>query len=272
MKKRLLMPLIVSLGTATTAATLLLTSCGAPTSSPLNSNGTVTVVRPSSSLIQQGLKEFASIKSTKKISTNARYNAQLQRVASRLQNVITLPDANWEFVVFEDSSPNAFALPGGKVGVHTGLFQITQTDAGLAAVVGHEIAHVTKNHAGSRQRQAVGIGTLGIIIDQVAQSAGVSDLSRATIGSVYGAGATVGAALPFSRKAELEADKIGAIYMAQAGYKPEEAVALWQRFAAYKSQNSSSKTAFLSTHPLDSTRINALRDFLPTAIQSYNPR
>jgi len=222
--------------------------------------------------MQQGLKQFATIKSKKRISSNSAYNAQLQRVASRLKKVIQMPGARWEFVVFEDSTPNAFALPGGKVGVHTGLFQITQNDAGLAAVVGHEIAHVTRNHAGSRQKQAMGLGAVGLILDQVAKSRGASGTDRAKLGALYGAGATVGLALPHSRRAELEADKIGAIFMAKAGYNPNEAVSMWQRFAAYKNKSGKRQPEFLSTHPLDSTRINALRAFMPTAMKEYNRR
>ena len=268
MKKLIFTPIAATL----TASTMFFSSCAAPSGPVVGNNGAVSVVRPSNALMQQGLKEFASIKSKKKISRNPTYNAQLQRVASRLKKVIQMPGARWEFVVFEDATPNAFALPGGKVGVHTGLFKITQNDAGLAAVVGHEIAHVTRNHAGGRQKQAMGLGALGLIIDQVAKSRGASGTDRAKIGALYGGAATVGLALPHSRRAELEADKIGAVFMAKAGYNPNEAVSMWQRFAAYKNKSGKSTPEFLSTHPLDSTRINALRAFMPTAMKEYSRR
>lgn len=255
-----------------TVLTLHLTSC-APTSGPaLSNNGQINTVRASNSLLQQGVAQFEAMKKKKRISTNSTYNAQMQRVASRLKQTINMPGARWEFVVFEDPTPNAFALPGGKVGVHTGLFPITKTDGGLAAVLGHEIAHVTRNHAGSRKTQATGLALGGLVLDQIAKRGGASNTGRATLGTLYGAGATVGLALPHSRKAELEADKVGTIYMAKAGYNPEEAVAMWQRFADYNRAKGSSTPEFLRTHPLDTTRINALRAFLPTAMREYNRR
>lgn len=265
MKKLILAPLLASLS----ISTLMFSSCATSSGPVVGNDGQVKIVRASNTMMAQGLKEFATIKSKKKVSSNSSYNAQLQRVASRLKQVIQMPGAKWEFVVFEDSSPNAFALPGGKVGVHTGLFPITQNDAGLAAVVGHEIAHVTRNHAGGRQKQTVGIGAAGLILDQIAKSRGASGADRLKLGALYGGAATVGLALPHSRSAELEADKIGAVYMAQAGYDPNEAVAMWERFAAYKNKSGSKQPEFLSTHPLDSTRINALKAFMPTAQKEY---
>lgn len=256
-----------------TSLALHLSSC-APTSGPaINSNGQINTVRSSNTLMQAGMEQFEAMKKKNRISTNSTYNAQIQRVASRLKQTINMPGARWEFVVFEDSTPNAFALPGGKVGVHTGLFPITKTDAGLAAVLGHEIAHVTRNHAGSRKTQATGLALGGLVLDQIAKRGGSSTADRVKLGALYGAGATVGLALPHSRRAELEADKIGAIYMAKAGYNPTEAVAMWQRFADYNRASGTSKTPeFLRTHPLDTTRINALRAYLPKAMREYNAR
>ena len=264
-KKLLILPV--------TVLTFHFSSC-APTAGPaMNDNGQINTVRASNSLLQQGVQQFEAMKRKKRISTNPTYNAQMQRVAARLKRTINMPGARWEFVVFEDPTPNAFALPGGKVGVHTGLFPITKTDGGLAAVLGHEISHVTRNHAGSRKTQATGLALGGLILDQIAKRGGTSGADRAKLGALYGAGATVGFALPHSRKAELEADRIGTIYMAKAGYNPNEAVAMWQRFADYnRTKGRGSQPEFLRTHPLDTTRINALRGFLPTAMREYNRR
>jgi predicted Zn-dependent protease len=234
--------------------------------------GNIPVAKTSSSLKAKGAQEFQKLKQKKKISSNKTYNAQLQRVARRLKPVINMPNAQWEFVVFEDSSPNAFALPGGKVGVHTGMFKITKTDAGLAAVVGHEIAHVTLNHVGKQNTQRLGLALGAIALDQVARHQGASGGERAAIAGLYGAGATVGAALPYSRRHELEADKVGAIYMAKAGYDPRESIKMWQRFAAYNRKKGGRPPEFLSTHPVDSTRIQALQNFMPTALREYNAR
>jgi len=244
-------------------------SCAEPVTPLIGSDGEVSVIRPSNLSMQQGLQEFAELKSQKKVSTNAGYNAQLERVSSRLKQVVQMPGARWEFVVFEDASPNAFALPGGKVGVHTGLFEITKNDAGLAAVVGHEIAHITRNHAASRQQQAASLNAVGLIIDKVAKGRGVSDDERTQLGSLYGSATAVGVDLPHSRNAELEADKIGVIYMAKAGYDPQEAVAMWERFAEYKLKKSNGQPELLSTHPLDHTRIHALKAFIPKVQKVY---
>ncbi|MCB1241563.1 MAG: M48 family metallopeptidase [Verrucomicrobiales bacterium] len=223
-------------------------------------------------LEQMGLDEFEKIKSEKPVSQDPTMTAAVQRVGNHLAPVVPLQNAHWEFVVFEDPTPNAFALPGGKVGVHTGLFQVAQNDAGLAAVIGHELAHVVANHAGER------------ITGQVATAAGVAVLTE-VIGSNTGmsTGGKIGTGLGLggagvllsrknSRSQELEADQIGAIYMARAGYDPREAVELWKRFANFKEDKGSKRSrAFLSTHPLDETRIKSLQSFLPRALAQYQP-
>jgi len=224
-------------------------------------------------LAQMGFDEFNKLKQSKKLSTNASYKAQVRRVGHRLSRVMPVPNAQWEFVVFDDPEPNAFALPGGKVGVNTGLFQVSQTDAGLAAVIGHEVAHVVANHAGERMT--------GSLATAIAGAAAYGMINKNTDMSTTGKLATAGAigavgtlnTLRFSREQELEADQLGALYMARADYDPRESVNLWKRFANYKQQkNASQKPEFLSTHPLDATRINALESFLPRAMAEYQNR
>lgn len=220
-------------------------------------------VRPASQAIQsQGLQLFQQIKRKKRVSGNGAQNAQLRRVATRLQRVITLPGARWEFVVFDDPTPNAFALPGGKVGVHSGLFQIAQSDAHLATVVAHEIAHVTSNHAQDRMDQQSNIALGGQVLGALF---GGNPDTQQTVGQLYGIGTQLVVGLPFNRQQELEADRIGMIYMAQAGYDPAQAIDLWRRFGAYKAQRGGEEMEFLRTHPLSSTRIKALQEFLPIA-------
>jgi len=249
----------------------LLSSCAVSSFDP--QTGQVRTSAPSSNLVAQGAKQFEVMKREKKISGNAAYNAQVQRVASRLKGVIEIPNARWEFVVFEDKTPNAFALPGGKVGVHTGLFQITQNDAGLAAVLGHEIAHVVLNHSQQRVNQATGLALGTLVLDQVLRSKGTSSSGRATAATGVAAAGTLGVLLPYSRKAELDADKLGTIYMARAGYNPQEAVALWGRFSAWRQKEKKGESPeFLRTHPLDSSRIQALREFMPVAQREYRGR
>ncbi|MCB1061361.1 MAG: M48 family metallopeptidase [Verrucomicrobiae bacterium] len=218
-----------------------------------------------------GLTEFEKMKQSKPISRNAAYNDQVQRVGQQLARVMPVPNAQWEFVVFEDNSPNAFALPGGKVGVHTGLFQITQSDTGLAAVIGHEVAHVVARHSGERMAQAA----LSTGVAAVASEVLRRNSEMGTGGQVASTAAIGGAALlhvqRFSRNQELEADQLGALYMARAGYDPRESVALWKRFAAWRqtSGNVSKTPAFLSTHPVDEVRIAELERFMPRALSEY---
>ncbi len=266
MKLRCLIPLA-----AATCGSLVLffSACGPP--SAINPDGSVKAPKAiSNNLLTQGFSSFESYKKKYPRSQNATYNSQLKRVASRLTKVIDMPQAKWEFIVFEDKTPNAFALPGGKVGVNSGMFQVTKTDAGLAAVVGHEIAHVTLNHANSRIKRASAAAIGGVLLDQFLQTQGASSSDRTAAAGLYGAGATIGAILPFSREQELQADRVGAVYMAKAGYHPSGAVSLWERFQSYKnSTGGNSNQAFLSTHPLDSRRIEQLQTFLPIALKSY---
>ena len=221
-------------------------------------------------LIALGEKEFKNYKRKYRISRNPSYQAQLNRVAKRVTRVVDMPQAKWEFVVFENSTPNAFALPGGKIGVHSGLFEVTQNDAGLATVVGHEIAHVTLNHASSRRNRTIGTVLGGLVIDQLLKNNGASSGDRQMAAGAYSLISTVGHILPYSRQQELQADRIGTIYMAQAGYDPREAVKLWKRFSQYKNKKNPRRTPeYLSTHPLDTNRIKALEAFMPVALKQY---
>ncbi len=214
-----------------------------------------------------GLTEFQKMKETKRISTDPTLNELVQRVGRRLSIVMPLPNADWEFVVFEDPTPNAFALPGGKVGVHTGLFQVSRSEAGLAAVIGHEVAHVVARHSGERVSQQMLAGAAvagaGYLLHRDGEDGALPT-------AALGAGALV-ATRAWSRAQELEADRLGAIFMARAGYDPREAVELWKRFAAWKQQNTTNGGTpnFLSTHPLDETRIAQLQHYLPQALAEY---
>ncbi|RFC48365.1 MAG: putative Zn-dependent protease [Verrucomicrobia bacterium] len=210
-----------------------------------------------------GVEQFEIYKRDKKtVKSGANYEA-VQRVARRLVPVVQVPNAKWEFVLFEDGTPNAFALPGGKVGVHTGLFKVVQNDAQLAAVLGHELGHVTARHSGQRITQGVAGAAVGAVAGKILEK-------KTGMRPEMAQGITQGAAtlrlLKFSRGQELQADKLGASYMARAGYDPQESVNLWVRFAAYKSQSGGpSLPAFLSTHPVDEKRIEELRAYLPSA-------
>ncbi len=214
-----------------------------------------------------GLTEFKKIKESKKISNDRAKNEMVQRVGRRLSVVMPVPNAEWEFVVFDDPTPNAFALPGGKVGVHTGLFQVTQNEPGLAAVIGHEVAHIVARHSGERVTQNVLAGAAvagaGMVMNRDGRDGTVPT-------AALGAGALL-ATRAWSRNQELEADRMGAIFMARAGYDPREAVSLWKRFADWKRENDagSKVPSFLSTHPVDERRISELERYLPEALAEY---
>lgn len=221
--------------------------------------------------LNMGEQAFRQIKKEQKISENPTANAQVQRVGKRIAKVAKVPHANWEFVVFENPEPNAFALPGGKIGVNTGLLPITKNDAGLAAIIGHEVAHVAARHGSERVSQGLIAELGGAALDLgLALGTNISASSRRLIGAGYGVGAQVGVLLPYSRLQESEADRIGLLYMARAGYDPREAVGVWQRFVDYnRRQNRAKPIAILSTHPVDEVRIANIQKFLPEAIAEY---
>jgi len=198
------------------------------------------------------------------VSKDPQANAMVQRVGKRIASVAKLPNAQWEFVVFDSKEANAFCLPGGKVGVYSGLLPLVKDDAGLATVIGHEVAHATLHHGAERMSEATAMQLGGQVVGVVSQAA--APKLQSAIALAYGAGATLGRELPHSRLQESEADHYGMKYMARAGYNPEEAVRFWQRFAEYnKGQGGSSTPALFRTHPVDSVRIEQLQKWLPEA-------
>ena len=217
---------------------------------------------------QMGIQAFQQLKQQKPYITSGKEAEMVRRVGERIARVAPVDHAKWEFVLFKDDTPNAFALPGGKVGVNTGILKITQNEAGLATVIGHEIAHVTSRHGAERASQALGLQVLGAIADvALAQSA---PAARSGVMQAYGLGAQVGVLLPYSRVHELEADEVGMLYMARAGYDPKEAIDFWQRFGDYNRKQGAGKSPeFLSTHPLDQRRIAELKALLPRAEAEY---
>ena len=151
----------------------------------------------------------------------------VNRVGRRVAEAANRPDYKWEFVVFQDDTPNAFCLPGGKVGIFTGILKYTKDEAGLATVISHEVAHALVRHAGERMSQGMmaQLGSLGLGAALAGQSPYVASAAQ----QAYGLGANVGVLLPYSRKQETEADEVGLILMAKAGYDPQAAVGFWQR-------------------------------------------
>jgi predicted Zn-dependent protease len=226
-----------------------------------------------------GAQSFQAIRKAEKISTDPGYNARVTRVGQRIAAVVSkdLPDAKWEFVVFDSKELNAFALPGGKVGVYSGLLKLTESDAELAAVMGHEIGHVTARHGAERMSEAMviqGVGVIGsVAVDAAAKDGGQT---RQLFDLAYGATTTLGRVLPHSRSNESESDRMGAVYAARAGYDPRAAITFWEKMIAQKQANDKGGTAgggglaaLLSTHPADQKRIADLKALMPSVIPIY---
>lgn len=189
----------------------------------------------------------------------------VQRVGERIAAVTDDPGFEWEFTLVNSPEKNAWCLPGGKVAIYTGILEVTQTEDGLATVMAHEIAHAIAQHGAERmlQQQLTNIGLTAVSTTL----GGLDPAARGAVLAFFGAGANLGVLLPFSRDMESEADHIGLIYMARAGYDPREAVALWERMAAQR--EGPQPPEYASTHPSDETRIRQLQELMPTALEEY---
>ncbi len=221
--------------------------------------------------MQLGLSEFGKMKQSVPISQDSAANALVQKVGRRIAAVADLPGAEWEFVVFESKEANAFCLPGGKVGVYTGILPITKDEAGLATVIGHEVAHAVARHGGERISVAMGMQGAGAVAGALIGNSKYASYGPA-FNQVYGIGSQLGASLPHSRMQEAEADEMGLSYMARAGYDPEAAVAFWERFGDFNRANGSASPWFLRTHPTDEQRVRNLKALLPRAKSQFRPQ
>lgn len=189
----------------------------------------------------------------------------VDRVSNRIIDAAGLRDKyKWQVAVIRSPEANAFVMPNGRIVVYTGILPITRNDAGLAAVIGHEVAHVVAHHAAERLSQSL-VAQAAVDVAGAASDPGSASLVSAALGI----GAQYGVLLPFSRQHESEADRIGQIFMAKAGYDPAEAIALWARMAAGSKK---SGLEFASTHPSSNTRQEQLRQWLPDAQRYYRER
>ena len=216
------------------------------------------ILLPESQDADMGLQAYQQIKQEEKISGDAALNPLVQTVGRQIAAVSGHPEWDWQFTLFDNAEPNAFALPGGKVGVYTGLFKVAQNDAQLAAVMGHEVGHAIARHGAERMSQGILAQLGGVAVGAATGSQPIVDL--------YSQAATLGVILPYSRGQESEADEIGLMLMAEAGYDPREAVKLWQNFAALGGER---PAEFLSTHPSEGTRIQRLQELMPKALEIY---
>jgi predicted Zn-dependent protease len=227
------------------------------------------VLVPESTEVQMGLESYQQILGKSKVSTDARLNEQVTRVGRRIAEATGRSDYQWEFKVIEDAQVNAFCLPGGKVAVYTGILPVTRDDAGLSAVLGHEVAHAVARHGGERLSQQMAAQGLTLAATQ-ALLGGRDPAIGQLVGAALGAGVSVGVLMPFSRAQESEADHLGLIYMAEAGYHPSAARDLWVRMG--EASKGRQQIEFLSTHPLPATRITQIEGWIPEALKHYKPR
>lgn len=207
---------------------------------------------------QMGLQAFNDLKQKKPISNNPTYN----QLANCIARAITQETGGqWEVVVFNDKTPNAFALPGNKIGVHTGMIALVDNPDQLAAVIGHEVGHVLAKHSNERASQQMAVSQGMSLIQAV--SAPQTALGQTAIG-LLGVGAQYGILMPYSRIHESEADRIGLNLMAKAGFDPRQSIGLWQKME--RASQGRQPIEFLSTHPSHATRIQELEQHMPEAM------
>ena len=255
---------------------VLITSCGTTNRVPITGRKQSLLVSEQQilSLSNQQYKEYMS---SAKRSTNVTNTEMVKKVGRRLADAVTsYLNANgmgsevknyiWEFNLVQEKSANAFCMPGGKIVVNEGILPLTQTEAGLAVVLGHEIAYAVAKHAMERMsiqiKQQYGAKILGTVLGAVGTTSGVSNIAQ--LG--FGLGSKL-SSLHYSRKNESEADYMGLVFAAMAGYNPQVAIDFWKRMAA---SNNSSTPAFLSSHPSDAKRIADIQKLLPSVMKYYN--
>jgi predicted Zn-dependent protease len=232
---------------------------------------------------QLGARAYQQVLSREQPSHSVELNGMVERVGHRIADAAEHPPPNmwkaphyhWEFHTIAKNQANAFCLPGGKIAVYSGILSVAQTDGELAAVIGHEVAHALARHSAERlsdQKLVAGGLLLASVAAAVATSrstSGTASVAAPMAIAALGAGASVGILLPMSRKQESEADHIGLVLMAMAGYDPHEALTLWERMRA--AHRAKSDSQWLSTHPTNEARIADIKRWLPEAMNYYRP-
>lgn len=241
---------------------LVLTSCA---KSPLGRNQLK--LYSSDQLANMGAQAFDGMKAEQKVSQVPITNKFVSCVADAITQHVpkSVFAGNWELVVFDDPQVNAFALPGGKIGVYTGLLKVAENQDQLAAVIGHEVGHVIAEHGNERMSSSTLIGVGMDVTNQLLEANQIANNNL--IMAAIGAGVQVGVQLPFSRTHETEADLIGLQLMAKSGFNPKQSVNLWQNMA--KASGDKRQPELLSTHPLPTTRIDTLQKNMPGALSLY---
>lgn len=220
---------------------------------------------PEKQEVTMGLSAYQQMTTQAPQSQDVRLTEMIKRVGYRIAAVADRPDYEWEFRLIADQTQNAFCMPGGKVAMYEGMLPICEDEAGVATVMAHEVAHALARHGGERMSQTMALDKAKIVAEKITgvYAPGKEQL----VMMAYGAGSQYGVLLPFSRKHELEADQIGIMLMAQAGYDPHAAPRLWEKFASVK--NGAGPSEFFSTHPSDLRRVEDLNQVLGEATKLY---
>jgi predicted Zn-dependent protease len=244
---------------------LIITFLSACAKSPLGRNQLK--LYSSSQLAGMGQQAFAGMKTEQKVSSQAVSNRYVKCIADAITRYVpkSVFAGEWELVVFDSPQINAFALPGGKIGVYTGLIKLTENQHQLAAVIGHEIGHVIAEHGNERMSSSALIGAGMKVTNQLLKTNEIASSNMIMAG--LGLGVQVGVQLPFGRTHESEADLIGLGLMAKAGFDPQQSINLWQNMA--KASGGARQPEFMSTHPLPATRIKNLANNMPKAMAGY---
>jgi predicted Zn-dependent protease len=227
-------------------------------------------------VITLSLQQYQDYINTANIITGTPEAQKVEKVGMKIANAVEtflknrgasseIQNYAWDFKLVEDKSINAFAMPGGKVVVYSGLLPVAQDEASLAVVIGHEIGHVVAKHAHERISQQLALQFGGSVAADLLKGAAANKIGQ----TVFGLGAQMGVMLPYARKQEYEADELGLIFMAMAGYDPRVAIPFWTRMA--QSSQGGKIPEFLSTHPTDAKRIANMEKILPKALQYYSP-
>jgi predicted Zn-dependent protease len=233
---------------------------------------------PESMLVEMSLTNYNDFLSGHRLSSDQSQTAMVKNSGARIAGAVEtylreqglesrINEFNWEFNLIEEDVPNAWAMPGGKIVFYSGIMPITRDEAGVAVVMGHEIAHVVARHGNERMSQQLLLQTGGLALSVALHEK--PEQTRNMFLAAYGVGSAVGVSLPYSRAHEREADQLGLIFMAMAGYDPAEAVSFWERMS---NLSGNSPPEFLSTHPSSESRIREMKNFLPEASRYYKPQ
>ena len=224
------------------------------------------ILVPDAEVNALALTSYTELMQKSKLSTDAAQVEMIRRVGKRIAAVSNQPDFKWEFNLIDDpKTVNAFCMPGGKVAFYTGILPICKNEDGVAAVMGHEVAHAIAKHGSERMSQQLLLNFGAMSLGTALQSK--PETTKALANLAFGVGANLGFVLPHGRKQESEADQIGIMYAAKAGYNPEEAISLWLRMDEHS--KGQQPPEFLSTHPSHETRVRDLEKWMPDALKAY---